>query len=276
MKLNCTLIRVDGGTQPRAKIDYAIVQEYREAMISGTIFPPVVVFNDGKSYWLADGFHRLMACNTGHIAEIEADIKQGTQRDAIKYSLGVNSSHGLRRTNEDKRRAVLRALDDDEWAAMSDRAIAEMCAVDHVTVGRIRAESTGEKHQSAERTGLDGRTINTTNIGKSKEKDPELERQIREGKEAIQEKLDKEASERVERIPLDDVMAMAKKMEDHYKKQADFMERIHVSSQGVDDPFMSAIVDYLGTLDDDQRRIEACYNIIKVCKGIANDLQVVK
>ena len=26
-------------------------------------------------------------------------------------------------------------------------------------------------------------------------------------------------------------------------------------------------------LDDDSRRIEACYNIIKVCKGIANDLQ---
>jgi hypothetical protein len=274
MQMQCTLIRVDGGTQPRAKIDYTIVQEYREAMAGGTVFPPVIVFHDGKSYWLADGFHRLMACQTGHIPEIEAEVKQGTQRDAIKYSLGVNSSHGLRRTNEDKRRAVLRALDDEEWGNLSNVAIAEMCAIDEGTVRKYRAESTSDIPKS--RTGLDGRTINTSNIGKSRERDPELERQIREGKEAIQEKLDKEASQRVERVPLDDVMAMAKKMEDHYKKQADFMQRIHVSSQGVDDPFMSAIVDYLGTLDDDQRRIEACYNIIKVCKGIANDLQVIK
>jgi hypothetical protein len=26
-------------------------------------------------------------------------------------------------------------------------------------------------------------------------------------------------------------------------------------------------------LADDSRRIEACYNIIKICKGIANQLQ---
>jgi hypothetical protein len=40
-----------------------------------------------------------------------------------------------------------------------------------------------------------------------------------------------------------------------------------------DDPFVDAIMDYLNGLTDDNRRVEACYNIIKVCKGIANQLQ---
>ena len=43
---------------------------------------------------------------------------------------------------------------------------------------------------------------------------------------------------------------------------------------GKDDPFIDAILDYLDELEDDNRRIEACYNIIKLVKGgIAVDLQ---
>jgi hypothetical protein len=53
----------------------------------------------------------------------------------------------------------------------------------------------------------------------------------------------------------------------------DFKERIRVSHEGKDDPFVDAIMDYLDGLPDDSRRIEACYNVIKVCKGIANQLQ---
>jgi hypothetical protein len=103
-----------------------------------------------------------------------------------------------------------------------------------------------------------------------------LKRDIREGQAILRDRFNKEAAEHKEKTPIDDALAMLKEMEAHYQKQAEFMQRIHVSSEGVDDPFMSAIVDYLGTLGDDQRRIESCYNIIKVCKHIANDLQTVK
>ena len=41
----------------------------------------------------------------------------------------------------------------------------------------------------------------------------------------------------------------------------------------MEDPFQNAILDYLEELADDNRRIEACYNIIKICKEIANSLQ---
>lgn len=52
-----------------------------------------------------------------------------------------------------------------------------------------------------------------------------------------------------------------------------FKERIRVSADGKDDAFVDALMDYLDELDSDSRRIETCYNIIKVCKGIAVDLQ---
>jgi hypothetical protein len=32
-------------------------------------------------------------------------------------------------------------------------------------------------------------------------------------------------------------------------------------------------LDYLETLENDSRRIEACHNIIKICKHIAAELQ---
>jgi hypothetical protein len=52
------LIRGDGATQPRARIDPALVGEYAADMRRGDEFPPVVVFFDGTDHWLADGFHR--------------------------------------------------------------------------------------------------------------------------------------------------------------------------------------------------------------------------
>ncbi|MFM8323089.1 MAG: hypothetical protein ACKOC5_19435 [Chloroflexota bacterium] len=44
----------------------------------------------------------------------------------------------MRRTNEDKRRAVLALLNDAEWQQWSDREIARACAVHQSTVGTLR------------------------------------------------------------------------------------------------------------------------------------------
>ena len=52
-----------------------------------------------------------------------------------------------------------------------------------------------------------------------------------------------------------------------------FKERIRVSDTGKEDAFVDAIMDYLEELQNDNRRIEACYNIIKICKNIAIDIQ---
>jgi hypothetical protein len=57
------------------------------------------------------------------------------------------------------------------------------------------------------------------------------------------------------------------------KKRTEFKEKIRLSADGMKDPFQDAILDYLDTLENEDRRIEACYNIIKVCKRIAIELQ---
>jgi hypothetical protein len=70
MRLPVNLIRTDGGTQARVSLSQRVVAEYALAMQQGHSFPPVVVFYDGTSYWLADGFHRLNASLKAGFAEL--------------------------------------------------------------------------------------------------------------------------------------------------------------------------------------------------------------
>lgn len=64
--------------------------------------------------------------------------------------VGANASHGLRRTNDDKRRAVRTLLNDLEWLAWSDREVARACGVSHTFVAGQRSSVTG--NVSSERT----------------------------------------------------------------------------------------------------------------------------
>ena len=164
-------IKIDGGTQMRAQLDAATVAEYADTMTASGwgAFPPIIAYYDGSDYWLADGFHRLAAWRS--IANysddlIPADVRSGTRRDAILHAAGANASHGLRRTNADKRRAVETLLRDQEWAAWSDHEIARRCAVSQPFVSDVRKKLTNNGYQSPTvRKGADGRTINTENIG---------------------------------------------------------------------------------------------------------------
>jgi len=131
-------IRTDGGTQPRAELDPDTVAEYVEAMKGGAEFPAVVVFSDGETYWLVDGFHRVDAAKATGRETIPADVREGTRRDAVLYSVGANATHGLRRTNADKWRAVVTLLGDEEWRQWSDNEIARRCAVSQPYVSKLR------------------------------------------------------------------------------------------------------------------------------------------
>ncbi|HJT33533.1 MAG TPA: ParB/RepB/Spo0J family partition protein [Pirellulales bacterium] len=138
VRLPLALIHLDGGTQIRAKIDEPTVAEYAEQMAAGAAFPPPVVFHDGQDYWLADGFHRLAAARLAGLTKIDCEVRLGGQRDARLCAVGANSDHGLRRTNEDKRRAVGLLLADYEWSQKSDRWIAEACGVSDRFVNGMR------------------------------------------------------------------------------------------------------------------------------------------
>lgn len=134
-------IRTDQAIQQRAELlNNSIVSEYTEAMKSGVIFPPVVVFHDGGTYWLADGYHRLEASDEAGLAGIEAEMHHGTKRDAILFAVGANRDHGLRRTRADVRRAITTLVMDGEWGSLSDRVLAEKVGCAPTTVGTVRAQ----------------------------------------------------------------------------------------------------------------------------------------
>lgn len=146
-KLNLNAIRIDGGTQPRERINMEVVGDYAEAVKVGIEFPPVVVFHDGAEHWLADGFHRFHAHKQAGKASIVADVRTGTLLDAKLFAVGANGAHGLRRTNEDKRRAVQMVLDEPAWKDWSDRKIADACGVSAPFVSALRRPEVAEKQR---------------------------------------------------------------------------------------------------------------------------------
>ena len=160
-------IRLDKDLQSRAFINEDVVAEYAEHMLDGSKFPPVTVFFDSVYYWLADGYHRYYASKKANLEDIEVEVINGTRRDAILHSLGANSKHGLPRSNDDKRKAVMTLLDDMEWCEWSDREIARTCGVSNMTVARIKKSlqiaTPSEKKYIKE--GVE-KVMKTDNIGK--------------------------------------------------------------------------------------------------------------
>ena len=131
-------IQMDGGTQPRAVLDWDAVHDYTDAMEAGANFPPVTVFYDGESYWLADGYHRVRAAYAANFENIDCDVRQGTLQDAQWFSFSANRANGLRRTNDDKQRAVKAALQHPRAESLSDSEVARHCGVSVPTVAAWR------------------------------------------------------------------------------------------------------------------------------------------
>ena len=177
MKKKIKIIEIcrDEDTQSRAGLNNETVDEYLKDMKNGDVFPEVVLFKSkaDKIYYVGDGWHRLYAREKLGEKSIDAEIKDGTRRDAILYSVRSNTAHGLRRTNEDKRRAVTILLSDAEWSQWSAREIARRCSVDEKLVRNIKKELSADKPQmlkyprnkKALRAGKEY-SINTENIGR--------------------------------------------------------------------------------------------------------------
>ena len=169
-------IRLDGGTQPRAKIDQAVCDDYGERMKAGEKFPAIDVFFDGEHYWLADGFHRVQAYVMAVPGEaIECNLYQGTLQDAQWHSYSVNKTHGVRRTNPDKERVVKAALAHPNADNLSNYQIAEHCGVSESMVRKHRRHKgdTSSTLKTQMREVTRGDTTyqqNTTHIGKPTKK----------------------------------------------------------------------------------------------------------
>lgn len=166
--LKLSEIRLDASTQPRASLDNEAVLRYSRDMREGVPYDPIEVVFDGTDYWCWDGFHRCAAAGLAQLFEIAANVTEGTLEDAQWLSLAANKRHGMPRTNADKRTAVRRAFAHPKGKSLSDNQIARHVGVSQTFVSRMRRESTSNGAKSDMRTGRDGRTINTANIGRKR------------------------------------------------------------------------------------------------------------
>jgi len=155
--ISLNAIDIYGGTQTRVATNDDAIESYAEEMAQGAIFPPVTIFFDGSKYWLADGFHRLLAVKRNGGTEIEAEVQPGSRTDALKHALGANATNGLYRTNADKRHVADIAL--REWPDLSNAFLAEVCKVSGTLLRTVRQALTqsGALAKSDRVTGRDGK-----------------------------------------------------------------------------------------------------------------------
>ena len=185
MKL--TEITVDSSLQGRCKLNQEVIDEYSEVLREGGKLPAIKVFRVGSCHYLVDGWHRFFAHKKAGLADIEVDVIEGTMREATLFAVGANDDHGLRRTNDDKRKAVMMLLDDLEWSEWSDREIAKAAKVSFMTVGRIR-KSLGIAPEEVKA------------VVNGKETKVKVERSNEESKQDTQEDLESEIASEMEAI----------------------------------------------------------------------------
>jgi hypothetical protein len=171
--LDLSAIKDDREVSCRAGVDHDTALSYAQAFKDGDQLPPVVVFWDGKTYWLADGFHRYCAAMGLRLPKLKAIVKSGTRRDAMLYAAGANATHGLRRTNDEKRKAVRRLLEDSDWSGWSENRIAKHCHVSNHLVAEVKAQigilqdnPSGDQDRVTVQRGDSKYPMNTSNVGK--------------------------------------------------------------------------------------------------------------
>lgn len=134
---------LDLSLQTRAGTDAETINTYAEAMADGAHFPEVTVFTDGTRYWLADGFHRVMAAKQNGKATISADVRKGTEDDAVVFGGTANNKQGKRPTRADVQHFLQMVWDRREaifGGTPTGGNMAEKCGVSTQTGNRFVQE----------------------------------------------------------------------------------------------------------------------------------------
>ncbi len=138
---------LDLSLQTRAGTDVDTINNYAEAMADGAQFPDVTVFTDGTHYWLADGFHRVMAAKQNGKATIAADVRKGTEDDAVVFGGTANNKQGKRPTRADVQHFLRMVWDRREaifGGTPTGGNLAERCGVSRPTGERFVQERLAE------------------------------------------------------------------------------------------------------------------------------------
>jgi len=135
-------LKADKKYQSRVDEDIFTIEDLAQAYTNKEKIPPIdVVKIDADTYIIVDGHHRYAGAKEAGIEDVTCHIIEGTEYDALVLSLSANANNkALKRTNADKRKAVLTALDHEEFKNYSNREIASLCKVSSTMVDKIVRE----------------------------------------------------------------------------------------------------------------------------------------
>lgn len=162
-------------SQMRVKLDDEAIQTYAESLDE---MPPVTLMYDSatKCHWLVDGCHTIHAAQAKKRRHVQARIKPGDYLKAFAEAAVANGKNAVRETNADKEHRVQVALQIPEWKDWSNRKIADICAVGHDTIFRLRGQNqlseSDTSNAPAKRQGKDGKFYPATKPRKPRKPKP--------------------------------------------------------------------------------------------------------
>jgi hypothetical protein len=151
-KVHVSDLVLDDRCQARETINSDAIAEYSLAYESGVELPPISVFAVSGKLYVVDGYHRAPAAIKAGLDFIRINIVgEGTLDDAAWYATGVNQSHGVRRSNADKRRAVRMALETEIGVEQSTQTLAKHVGVSVELATEVRRAWESARHQTPDR-----------------------------------------------------------------------------------------------------------------------------
>lgn len=79
----------DAPVDPEAHLEQARVEHYLANLDE---MSPVVVFETPEGLLLVDGYHRVAAARRSGRSTIEAEVKEGTRADALRYAAELGAT----------------------------------------------------------------------------------------------------------------------------------------------------------------------------------------
>lgn len=130
--------------QTRAALNAEAVRDYAEILKeTPDVLPPVEVYVENDVYRLSDGFHRVAAALKAGLTQVVAEVNDGDYPTALRAALKANVTHGMRRTNADKRQAMRKAWEHRRelfGGNPTERDFAAVCCVSNGTAHNFLAD----------------------------------------------------------------------------------------------------------------------------------------
>lgn len=136
-------VRVRAITELDADAVARYTDVYRDDIARKEMEPPVVFREPGcDRYVVTDGEHRVEAAKRANLTEIEVELREGDQFDALAFALSCNVTHGLPRREIDTWHTFCVLMDTPELRARfrTDQERADAMCVSRRTVTRYKAD----------------------------------------------------------------------------------------------------------------------------------------